>query len=82
MWQQPVSSLTEWFFTICPTSYNRKEIMLSASLNKTFPFTRSRTNALRHTVRSIFQISVMILGATFYSVNTSFDRKLSDHHCR
>ena len=29
--------LSEWFFTICPTPYNRKENVLSASLNKTFP---------------------------------------------
>ena len=38
-WQQQVSSLSlsEWFFTICPTSYNRKYNLLSALLNKTFP---------------------------------------------
>ena len=32
-------SLSEWFFTICPTPYNRKYNVLSASLNKikTFP---------------------------------------------
>ena len=30
-------SLSEWSFTICPTPYNRKENVLSASLNKTFP---------------------------------------------
>ena len=29
-------SLSEWSFTICPTSYNRKQNVLSASLNKTF----------------------------------------------
>ena len=29
--------LSEWSFTICPTPYNRKYNMLSASLNKTFP---------------------------------------------
>ena len=29
-------SLSEWYFTICPTPYNRKENVLSASLNKTF----------------------------------------------
>ena len=30
-------SLSEWFFTICLTSYNRKYNVLSASLNKIFP---------------------------------------------
>ena len=30
-------SLSEWSFTICPTPYNRKINVLSASLNKTFP---------------------------------------------
>ena len=30
-------SLSEWSFTICPTPYNRKNV-LSASLNKAFPF--------------------------------------------
>ena len=31
-------SLSEWFFTIYPTPYNRKFTnVLSASLNKTFP---------------------------------------------
>ena len=30
-------SLSEWSFTIYPTPYNRKENVLSASLNKTFP---------------------------------------------
>ena len=31
-------SLSEWFFTICPTPYNRTfKNVLSASLNKTFP---------------------------------------------
>ena len=30
-------SLSEWSFTICVTPYNRKENVLSASLNKTFP---------------------------------------------
>ena len=27
----------EWYFTICPTPYNRKLNVLSASLNKAFP---------------------------------------------
>ena len=32
-------SLSEWSFTICLTPYNRKiKNVLSASLNKTFPF--------------------------------------------
>ena len=30
-------SLCEWSYTICPTAYNRKYNVLSASLNKTFP---------------------------------------------
>ena len=30
-------SLSEWSFTVCPTPYNRKKNVLSASLNKTFP---------------------------------------------
>ena len=30
-------SLSEWSFTICSTPYNRKENVLSASLNKTCP---------------------------------------------
>ena len=30
-------SLSEWSFTICPTPYNRKYNVLSASLNKLFP---------------------------------------------
>ena len=30
-------SLSEWSLTICPTPYNRKYNVLSASLNKTFP---------------------------------------------
>ena len=30
-------SLSEWSFTICPTPYNRKSNVLSASLNKIFP---------------------------------------------
>ena len=29
-------SLSEWSFTICLTSYNRKQNVLSASLNNTF----------------------------------------------
>ena len=29
-------SLSEWSYIICLTPYNRKENMLSASLNKTF----------------------------------------------
>ena len=28
--------LSEWSFTICPTSYNRLKTVLNASLNKTF----------------------------------------------
>ena len=31
-------SLPKWSFTICPTSYNRKQNVLNASLNKTFSF--------------------------------------------
>ena len=31
------SSLSEWSLTICPLPYNRKENVLSVSLNKTFP---------------------------------------------
>ena len=44
-------SLSEWFFTICPTPYNRKENVLSASLNKkhflifTFQFCCDRASA-------------------------------------
>ena len=34
-------SLSEWSFTICLTPYNRKENVLCASLNKTFPFLSS-----------------------------------------
>ena len=30
-------SLSEWYFNICPTPYNRKYNVLNASLNKTFP---------------------------------------------
>ena len=30
-------SLSEWCFTICPTSYDRKLNMLSISVNKIFP---------------------------------------------
>ena len=30
-------SLSEWFFTICLTPYNRKQNVLSVSLNKSFP---------------------------------------------
>ena len=30
-------SLSEWSFTICLTPYNRKQNVLSASLNKIFP---------------------------------------------
>ena len=30
-------SLSEWSFTICPTPYNRKQNVLSVSLNKIFP---------------------------------------------
>ena len=30
-------SLSEWSFTICLSPYNRKQNVLSASLNKTFP---------------------------------------------
>ena len=35
-WQRRVSSLAT--FTICPTPYNHKQNVFSASLNKTFPF--------------------------------------------
>ena len=36
-WQWVSSlSLFEWYFTICPTSYNRKYV-LSTLLNKTLP---------------------------------------------
>ena len=31
------SGLSEWSFIICPTPYNRRSNVLSASLNKTFP---------------------------------------------
>ena len=31
-------SLSDWSFTICLTPYNRNYNVLSASLNKTFPF--------------------------------------------
>ena len=31
-------SLSEWSFTICPTPYNCKYNVLSASLNKTLPY--------------------------------------------
>ena len=41
-------SLSEWSFTICPTPYNRKLNVLSASLNKTFPsFTPCMKGMLR-----------------------------------
>ena len=30
-------SLSEWYFTICPTPYTRKKNVSSASLNKIFP---------------------------------------------
>ena len=30
-------SLSEWFFTICLTSYNGNQNVLTVSLNKTFP---------------------------------------------
>ena len=30
-------SLSEWSFTICPTPYNCKYNVLSASLNKSYP---------------------------------------------
>ena len=33
-------SLSEWSLTICPTPFNRKENVLSTSLNKTFPSIR------------------------------------------
>ena len=32
------SSPYEWFFTICPTPYNRKKNVMSASLNKNISF--------------------------------------------
>ena len=38
MWRKQVSSLlSEWSFTICLTSYNHKQNVLTAVLNKTFP---------------------------------------------
>ena len=37
MWRQRVSSLSKWPYTICPTPYNCKLNVLSASLNKIFP---------------------------------------------
>ena len=36
-------SLFEWSFTIRPTPYNRKENVLSASLNKKFPSVSGQT---------------------------------------
>ena len=45
--------LSEWSFTICPTAYNRKYNVLSASLNQTFPsslVTKEVLNGYLHTV--------------------------------
>ena len=36
-------SLSECFFTICPTPYNRKQNVLNESLNKTFPSSRKHS---------------------------------------
>ena len=45
-------SLSEWFFIICLTPYNRKQNVLSVSLNRTFPsfvpsYYRSKPQLLR-----------------------------------
>ena len=37
-------SLSEWSFTICPTPYNRKYNMLTASLNKIYLSFQSKIN--------------------------------------
>ena len=49
-------SLSEWFFTICPTPYNRTKNVLSASLNKTFP------SFLLAGFRLRFEVAVETLG--------------------
>ena len=35
--KKKVAHVSDWSFTICPTSYNRKYDVMSASLNKIFP---------------------------------------------
>ena len=60
-------SLSEWSFTICPTPYNRKYNVLSASLNKTFPFLSinadtqvSKTHYSSHTLTLIHTLCVCL----------------------
>ena len=40
-------SLSEWFFTICLTPYNRQYNVLSVSLNKAFPSLINKTVSVK-----------------------------------
>ena len=51
-------SLYVWFFTICLTSYHRKQNVLSASLNKIFPSFRSHFHQLQHLKLIAFQFNL------------------------
>ena len=55
-------SLSEWTFTVCPTPYNRKQNVLSTSLNKTFP--SFRQTLFKHT--SLFMGQTRIVTCLIY----------------
>ena len=63
-------SLSEWSFTICPTPYNRKLNVLSASLNKTFPSLLPDPNRLW-----VFFLQ------THFCVPTPYNRKIKCDEC-
>ena len=57
-------SLSQWAFTICLTPYNRKQNMLSASLNKTFLSTmRDRNTTEPHIAPFLKRSNQFIYGA-------------------
>ena len=79
MWRQRVPfSLSEWFFTICLTPYNRKYNVLSASLNKTFPsFLFTVTNSYLVSLSTAGGIDTRIRGIKLTSTeerSLGFDR--------
>ena len=62
-------SLSEWSFTICLTTYNRKQNVLSASLNKTFPsFLPSITT--QETIAKMYDIIMADRRVTDYYIAT------------
>ena len=61
-------SLSEWSLTICPTPYNRKQNVLSASLNKTFPSVTPHTHTPQSNLPTLKLPSFWILLVYNYNI--------------